>query len=449
MNVVVIITDTLRRDYLGLYGNKSVRTPALDRFSERCVVFDRAYLASFPTMPARADIYTGKFTAPYLGWGPLPKDEVILPQVLTDAGYRTAAMVDTPFHMRDQYGYDRGFHEFDWIASQGTIHEGGWRKLKPVEEIQFERQYESDYCAPMTCYRAERWIERHYKDRFFVFVDTWDPHEPWDPPSHYVEQYYPRWDGKPIAPVYDYCKKTGVKKKELDIARACYAGEVTMVDRAIGRLIERIESLDLLRNTLIVIMSDHGFYFGEHGIFGKCIFGEKGGQNCILGAPLYEEVTRLPLMIFLPGAKPRRTNAMVQTHDLMPTILDLVGIEIPDTVQGISAAPIVRTGGGSNRSWGVSTIPLYSPGEGSRVVDNWMRMVAADLQATITAGHWSMLYACQGAPVELYNLKTDPQQKKNLAEKYPRIVSKLHRNFYDLIAESGASEKILAPRKRL
>ena len=449
MNVVVIVTDTWRRDHMGLYGNTVVRTPWLDRFSERCVVFDRAYLASFPTMPMRADLYTGKFTAAYLGWAPLPEDEVILPQLMSDAGYRTAAVVDTPFFVRNGYGYDRGFGEFDFISSQPVVFDRGRGKWIDTEEVRLEQQYEEDHCAPRTCAHAEKWIEKHHKDKFFLYVDTWDPHEPWVPPAHYVKQYYPKWNGTIVMPAYGDWKKGGLSRKDLDIARACYAGKVTMVDRAIGRLIERLDSMGLLEKTIVVVTSDHGFYFGEHRLFGKMIFGtgkEKGG---IVGGPLYEEVARVPLMIHMPGANPGRTNAIIQHIDLMPTILSLAGAEAPDTVHGKSFASVVKTGQGGSRSCAVSAAPLHNPGQSTRVVDNFSRLVNVYLPATITTNTWSMLYRREGAPVELYALKSGAQQKKNVAAQHPRIVSKLHRQFYEFIKEAGASEEILACRERV
>ena len=120
MNVVFIISDTMRKDYLGCYGNEKIHTPHLDRLAEKSVVFNRAYCTSFPTMPMRADVYTGKFTFTYLGWAPMPADEVILPQVMSNAKYRTMGIVDTPFYVRRGYGYDRGFHDFRWIRGQGS-----------------------------------------------------------------------------------------------------------------------------------------------------------------------------------------------------------------------------------------------------------------------------------------------------------------------------------------
>ena len=439
MDVVVIISDTLRRDHLGCYGNKWIRTPQLDRFAKHCVVMDRAYPASFPTMPMRADLMTGKFTLTYLGWAPLPAEEIVLQQLFGEAGYHTAAKVDTPFYVRRGFGYDRGFHSFEEIRGQ-----------HPAEraEVNYERRHEEDYYAPMTCAAAERWIERHHHEKSFLYVDTWDPHEPWDPPEYYTRMYHPRWDGTPaIAPVYDYVKARGVTPEQLRTVRAAYAGEVTMVDRAVGRLIERIASLGLMDKTIIVFTADHGFHFGEHGLFGKMIWEKRSGAW--KAAPLYEEVTRVPLLIYVPGVKPCRSSAIVMAPDLMPTILDLAGLKVPDTVQGKSYARVVRGQDRKIRDFAVTTIPLYNPGHVTHVVDGNERRVPAYLASTISSGPWTMLYRCSGLPVELYDLRSDPRQRRNVARKHPEICKKLHRQFYSLIEPYTPDPALLEPRSSL
>src|SRR2546422_993494 len=108
-----------RRDPPGAYGNRSIRTPNLDRFARDAVVFDSQLISSFPTMPARADFLTGRFAYTFMGWEPLPQDIETLPALLSEAGYLTMGVVDTPFFIREGYGYDRGFDDFIWIRGQG------------------------------------------------------------------------------------------------------------------------------------------------------------------------------------------------------------------------------------------------------------------------------------------------------------------------------------------
>jgi len=435
MNLVVIISDTFRRDHLGCYGNKRIYTPHLDRFAELCTVFDHAYCASFPTMPMRADLYTGKFTLNFLGWAPLPRDEAILPAILSRAGYATKAVVDVPFYVRNGYGYDRGFNDFEWIRGQG--------RERP--ELNYQRRYEDDYIAPRTGAAAERWLERHYKQRFFLYVDMWDPHEPWDPPAHWVERYLPGWDGTIVNPPYWRWRDAGLTARDIKIANACYCGEVSMVDRAVGRLLERIESLGLMDETIILFTADHGFHIGEHGLLGKML----SKKGLFKGAPLYEEVTRVPFLLYVPGEKPKRTSAIIQPPDIMPTLFDLLRVKTPPGAQGQSFAPIVRGRKGEGREFAVTTMPLYNPGMTTKAVDDFERRVETYLPATITAPPWVLLYYRQGAPVELYNLKRDPQQKKNVAKQHPAIVKRLHRSYANFLREIGTEEALLTPRLKL
>ena len=120
MNFIVIISDTLRRDHLGCYGNEWISTPNIDRFAERSLVLDRAYSASFPTVPHRRDVMTGRFTASYTPWAPLDREEVVLQQVLSDTGYVTMMVCDCPHIVENGYHYDRGFTGFEWIRGQET-----------------------------------------------------------------------------------------------------------------------------------------------------------------------------------------------------------------------------------------------------------------------------------------------------------------------------------------
>lgn len=455
MNVILIISDTFRRDHLGCYGNSWIRTPHLDRFAAKAVVFDRCYAASFPTMPNRADLLTGKHTFTYLGWAPLPHTEITLPALLAEAGYLTMGIVDTPFYTRKGYGYDRGFSDFVWIRGQGYGPEH--------RDVTRLRRYEEDYFAPKTLVTAERWLEGHYKDRFFLLVDTWDPHEPWDPPDHYVEMYQQDHDGRLCAyPCYWDWRDAGLSEEDVKKAHAHYCAEVTMVDRAVGRLLERIESLGLMDDTAIIFTSDHGFYFGERGQFGKARTLDHRGVFRMPAhdpistvdvrwhwSPLYDEVAGVPLLIYLPQADPTRQEALASSPDLMPTILQLAGLEIPEAVQASSLVPLLHGEQDRVHDHVVTSWPLYSPGQSTRVVDNRARRIAEWLPATITDGEWTLLYAAEGEPAELYHTASDPKQEKNVFEDNELIARELHVQLVRFLEKVGTDESLLAPRRRL
>jgi len=444
MNIIVIISDTLRQDHVGCYGNKVIRTPNFNQFAQSCVQFDNCYATSFPTMPMRADLFTGKFTFTYLKWGPLPQNEKTLAEILAKAGYATLAVVDTPFLIRNGYGYDRGFSDYSWIPGQ-------YRFISPGSEegerprIKYQRRYEEDYCAPKTMEAAEKYIEYYCKEKFFLYVDTWDPHEPWDPPSWYVEPYYPGYDGQIVGPCYGDWRQKGVKEEDIEIAHACYCGEITMVDRWVGRLLDRVKSIGLWENTAIVFTSDHGFYFGEHGYFGKLI--QESGRA--YQSPLYQEVTRVPLLIYVPGIKPRKVKVLVSLVDIMPTILELTGAKIPESVQGKSLVPLLREERDNFRDFVVTSPPLYNPGEQSKIVDDWLRTVEEPHFSTVTTPKWTFLYSTENSPGQLYDIGNDPKESQNVIGKNWQVAKNLHEKFVRLLEKVGTDEHYLALRRRL
>lgn len=438
MNVIVIVSDTFRRDHLGCYGNSTIQTPHLDRFSKECIQLENCYATSFPTMPMRADLFTGRFTFTYLGWQPLPQEEILLAEVMRKANYTTLAAVDTPFFIRQGYGYDRGFKDYQWVQGQGDQYER--------ERIDSERRYESNYCAPMTIAAAEKFLEYYYKENFFLYVDTWDPHEPWDPPSWYVTPYSPEYDGRTVYPCYWDWREKGLKKKDLEVAHACYCGEISMVDHWIGRLLDKVKVMNLWNDTVIIFTSDHGFYFGEHGFFGKLRIDLE--KDVIYQSPLYQEITRVPLLIYVPGMEGRRIEALASSVDIMPTILDLVRLEIPETVQGKSLLPLLQ-GKDSVRDFVVTSPPLYNPGEQSKVVDDWLRIVDKAHFTTVTTSAYSFLYSSEDTPAQLYNIVDDPKESQNIIGSNSRLAEDLHGKLVALLREVGTGERFLSVRKKL
>lgn len=465
MNIVLVISDTFRRDHLGCYGNPWIHTPNLDSLAEKAVVFDRFYAGSFPTVPNRADILTGKYNFAYLGWAPLPRREMTLPHLLAEAGYRTMAVVDTPFYLRNGYGYDRGFQDIIWIRGQ--------RSGPERESVTRDWRYEEDRFAPRTFDAASRWLEQHHYDHpneeFFLLVDTWDPHEPWDPPGHYVELYREDYDGRPcVRPCYWSWREAGLSEADVEKAQAHYCGEITMVDNWVGRLVERIETLGLLNETAIIFTSDHGHYFGEHGQFGKARSRSESGfeaaqssfkRSLVTGlatvdftwyrSPLYDEVTRIPLLIYVPQVEATRLSGLTTSPDLMPTVLELAGADIPEAVQAKSLVSWLRGNPQEVRNAVVTSWPLYDRGDRIRVVDDYVRGVAEPLPSTITDGEWTLIYAREGEPVELYHTRSDPEQKRNVFADRHEIAQDLHREFVALLERIGVAERLLGPRRQL
>lgn len=464
MNVIWVISDTLRWDHIGAYGNKKIITPSIDTFAARSVRFDRHYIAGFPTMPTRADYLTGRWTMSFMQWEPLPKSEITLPEILADKGIHTAAVVDTPFYIHRGMNYDRGFRTF--TENSGQMHLG-WRANPEGGDgqvvhnifggdIRNDWRYETDYFAPRTFSLAMKWLERHYRENFFLYIDTWDPHEPWEPPQYYREMYWPGHDGDQARPLYGYWPKTpGYTEEKVKKAYASYCGEITMVDTWFGYLIRKVENMGLMENTAIIFTSDHGYYFGEHGgLFGKMVFAKDKKTGMPLTgvwshSPFYEEVTHTPLLIYLPGTAPGVYGGLTSAVDLMPTVMEIMGYKIPPQVEGISLLPMIKDQSIAGRDYVVSAHPFLNAGDSLRSVDDFERYTEKDSTATVTTNEWTLLYNTEPGMSELYNLKTDPKQERNLISEKADKARELHNLLVDYMKVTNLSQHLLKPRLRL
>jgi len=480
MNIVFIMSDTFRWDHLGVYGNSWISTPNLDSLARDSVVFDRAYAASFPTVPNRKDVFTGRFTFAYTDWSPLEGEETVLAEVLRQAGYVTMLINDTPHILKNGYYFDRGFSGWLWIRGQ----ENDRFRTDPVE-IKFpcdpdklrnpyttvtqylrnvsNRQSESDYFVAQTMTEAAKWLERNRKhEKFFLYVDTFDPHEPWDPPRWYVDLYDPGYRGEEVFyPLYGPCDY--MTDAELKHAQALYAGEVTLVDRWVGKLLKKVKDLGLWENTAIIFTTDHGFYIGEHGLTGKSLITQSGEHGL---APLYEEVAHIPLMIRLPDMDGgRRCQAFVQPPDLMPTILELADAEIPERVQGKSLVPLLR---GKKLAWRdfavTSPSIIHGPIAGQRItvttnewslihcgqVDEALKELPSNRKLKIVDGIERLQRILGGKPEhELYDLRRDSKQEDNVFDEQRETAETLSSKLVNFLESLGTREEYLRYWRKL
>ena len=458
MNVIWIVADTFRQDHLGAYGNPTVRTPSLDALAAKAVRFDRHYASGFPTMPTRADHATGRWTISFMEWEPLPEDEVTLAQTLASSGFHTAAVVDTPFYVRVGMNYDRGFQTFFFHPGQEGSPTRVMRKgHHESRDVVAARRYESDRNAPQTMIKAMQWLERHYKEDFFLYVDTWDPHEPWDAPAYYAEPYWPGYDGEVVQPVYGHWQDSpGMTETKVRKAHATYMGEIAMVDTWIGHLLRLVENMGLMENTAIIFTSDHGFYFGEHGgLFGKLTFdkhpegrlyvhGEEG--TTFDHSPLYEELVKVPLLVYVPGGPSGVYQGLTSAVDVMPTVLDVLGQDIPGYVQGESLLPRMRDTSLAGREFVVSTIPFANPGETTRSFDHISRRLRASPATTVTAGEWSLLYSMDAGMSALHNLAEDASQQDNVISHHVDEARELHRYLVKFMRDTNVADSLVRTR---
>ena len=412
-------------------------------------------------MPTRADHATGRWTMSYMGWEPLPQGTTTLAQILAGKGFHTAAVVDTPFYLRTGMNYDQGFQTFLMHPGQeGSGTRVAQRGHHESRDIHASWRYEADRNAPQTFMGAMRWLERHYKEDFFLYVDTWDPHEPWDAPDYYTEPYWPGYDGEVVQPPYCHWQNApGFTEKLVDKAHATYMGEITMVDTWIGHMLRRVEDMGLMDRTAIIFTSDHGFYFGEHGgRFGKMTFDKRpDGSLYVHGdedagwahSPLYEELVRIPLIAYVPGAQPGDRQQLTSVVDVMPTVLDIMGQEVPDSVEGRSLMPMIGDSSVAGREIVVSTIPFANPGDPVQSVDNIRRQLRASPVTTVSTSEWSLLYSMDEGMSELYGLRADRRQEDNVIASQPEVARELHQALIGFLRETNVAPHLLDPRLEL
>ena len=359
MNVVLVILDTLRKDHVGAYGNSWIKTPNLDALANESLRFTRAYPESLPTICARRAIHTGMRTWPFWNWKPPKGDDVVLPgwqpvpegqptlaEILQEEGYYNLFVTDTLHQFRASYNFHRGFHVHEWIRGQERDlfvpqSPAEREKVKGVliggpgaahaEEVMLQyfantayRETEEDWFAPQVFARASAFLEAARESQpFFLVVDGYDPHAPYDPPEEYVSLYDGPYDGPEPYLAY-HGSSEWLTERQLERLRALYAGEVTMTDRWLGRFLEKMETLGLFQNTLLLLLSDHGIAHGEHGILGKPPMA------------LWPELTDVPFFVRYPGGERagETSDYYASTHDVAPTILGSLGIEPPRPMDG-------------------------------------------------------------------------------------------------------------------
>jgi arylsulfatase A-like enzyme len=342
MNVILVLIDTLRRDHLGAYGGGP--TPGFDRLAELGVTFDRYVLGSYPCMPARRDLWTGRYEFPWRGWGPLLPGDRDLPTVLGAAGVRTMLVTDHYHLFQPGAGnYHFGFEGWEFIRGQEDDHwrtAGGGAVPWPAEpERKLHRRWarywrntaerraglrwrsEADTFAARTFAAAEAWLRANPDDGvpFFLLIDCFDPHEPFDPPP---SLWPPGLDEAIPWPIYGQADR--YTPAELAGIRALYAAEVALVDACFGRFLQVCADLGRLEDTMILLTTDHGYLLGEHGMIGKpsTVHGDSN---------LYRPLAHVPLLAYHPEARGAgaRCPVLAQTVDLYPTILEAMGVSPP------------------------------------------------------------------------------------------------------------------------
>jgi len=350
MNIIVITIDTLRYDYIGAHGHDWMKTPNLDRLAGQSWVFHHSYTSSYPTIPHRTDAFCGNSGAPFHPWVPLSWDYVTLPRVLAEAGYATQLIHDTPHLVNGGHNFDWPFHA--WTPVRGAEVDRPWLTDNAEEPDNFTRDPLFDVIgdAPLppafytyiranrnrktsedwNCARlwltASQWLrDNARRERFFLWVDCFDPHEPWDVPPEYMQMYdtTPGYDGRIDPRSFWLRNDPNLPAEARKRVAAQYAAKVSWVDTWFGKFLDTFEETGLAKNTAILLTSDHGTNVGERGAPGK-----PGGFG--KGFPVREQEAHTPFMIRLPDGSTGRSEILVQPMDIFATVCGIAGVHVPE-----------------------------------------------------------------------------------------------------------------------
>lgn len=345
MRSILFLSDSVNRRMLKLYNESGLDLPNLRRLAERSVVFDNHWVGSAPCMPARRDIMTGRLNFLERGWGPIEPFDDTLPMLLRDGGISTHMFTDH-YHYFEIGGenYCQQFNQWEFVRGQewdpevlsGDPMPEHIGKMHPQYARNREQFYRTEerYPSVVTVEKAAKWLEEnHDRDDFFLWVEPFDPHEPFEVPQKYLDMVGDDYTGPLyLWPEYD---KTDGDEEHLKHIRRRYAALLLMTDKHLGSILDVMDRHGMWDDTAFIYTTDHGYMLGEHDFMAKNYM------------PAYNEVFHIPLVVHLPGGKHagERINALTQNVDLLPTIMELYGLERPKEahpIHGQSLIPVIE-----------------------------------------------------------------------------------------------------------
>ena len=365
LNVLLVTLDTTRADRIGCYGYQAAVTPALDDLAERGMLFERAYAPAPQTLPSHATMFTG-LNPPehslHINGATLDKAIPTLATVLAQEGYQTAAFVAAPI-LDSTCGLGQGFQTYDDDLTQGEKSQTKYMQLRSGRQI---------------VDAALAWLSPRNTKPFFCWCHLFDPHEP--------RQAHPREFGA------TFRERT-------------YDAEIAYADLHVGRLLEFLRKQGLENQTLVIVVGDHGEGLGEHG-------------EDEHGYMIYNSTMRVPLVLSCPPIIPsrRRSAEPVALVDLLPTVLDCLGMPIPEELSGQSLKPAFRGDPLEPRDcYGETDVPYWEAG--------WSPL------RSITTEQWKYIRTTRP---ELFDLLQDPDEQHNLADQFPDQLKRMEESLSDL-----------------
>ncbi|MCI0619036.1 sulfatase-like hydrolase/transferase, partial [bacterium] len=314
----------------------------------------------------------------------MPKEKLSSPiEVIRASGYRTAAFTGGG-QMSRAFGFARGFETF-WEP-----------KTDPFVKHQTEEMQQA----------AFNWLEKHFNEKFFLFLHTYQTHCPYSPPQEFLQKWAGWYDG----PFQEICypdvrlERRRARPVDYEYVRSLYTAELNYVDFIMGQLFKKLKALGIYDRTLIVFLSDHGESLGERGYFGH--------------SQLFQVQLHVPLILHISGVQAMQIDAPLESLDVMPTIFELLKLESkPNAFQGQSIVPLIKNPNVFNENR-----PLISEQKG---------------QVRVRVNQFAMVFSTNGNfPDRLYNLETDPLELENIATKNPQIIEKMKLHYYQMMVRA-------------
>ncbi len=420
-NIVLIALDTLRADRLGCYGYTRPTSPNIDRFAANNILFEKAFSPASWTTPTFASLFTGlppsRHQAGLFRKGFVLNDQFTsLAERLGQTGRLTAAWTEG-ISIRAQLGFYQGFTVYSDGETPDRHETGG---------------------AQWTFQRAAAWLDKFGHLPFFLFVHTYECHEPYAPPSP--------WDSMFTDP--DYSGKAGsiaasaVNEADKFHVSGRYDGCIAYADKWTGWFLEHLKALGLMNNTLVILFSDHGEEFWEHGGYGH-------------GLTLFDEVLHVPLILHLPtdAVKPQRIGAQVSLVDVFATLLDLTGVPLPEGTDSESLMPLIAPGNAATYARPHVISELYT--SEAKYKDDYGLPFEWLSRSLRTPGYKYIvsnkpdIQEEEAQPVypdkpteSLYNLTDDPLEQHNLAGKQIEQLSRLKQDLLEFLRASDPLQDV-------
>jgi arylsulfatase A-like enzyme len=423
-NIIVIILDCVRAGHLSCYGYHRETTPNLDQIATQSALFENAFTVAPWTVPSIASLFTGTLPSKHLtnlGKIPLNPNYVTIAEVLKSMGYKTMAYSNNVW-ISQRSGFNRGFDIFEEIYSKShSPKDSALQKLvrlkNKIEKIVLNHY---DHGAYITNKKVKAWLSKYFtKTPFFLYIHYMECHEPYWPPKPFNTLYAP--EGFTVRALkrvnqypYDYLfGNLELNNNDFEILQALYDGSLSYLDCMIGDFFRFLKEREIIDQTILIIMADHGQNNGEHNLLSHTL--------C-----LYDTLLHIPLIIRAPRFFPAglRISQAVQTIDIFPTILDILGIEseaIWKQLQGRSIFSILE---GDSPPF---LIAEYFKPSFEKLEKEYPRFDFSsipDQLKAIRVNNFKYIWSSKEEN-ELYNLSDDPEELNNLIEIFPEKANKL------------------------